>query len=201
MLELITSNVRGVNMDPKRGYHHGDLRRQLLDGAVAFCAEHGPAAFSLSALARALGVSSAAPYRHFADKDALFAAVAEEGYQRLGELLAAARREAPVESVVEMGHAYLRFAGSDRGHFAVMFGGGVDKDRFPVVRVAGDAALAALVGEVTRAGGQAADALTVWALAHGFATLEREGLWGETPGAPGLHDAAEAAVRTLLAGM
>lgn len=190
-------------MSVKTGYHHGDLRRALLDGAVAEVAAHGVGAFSLSALARACNVSTAAPYRHFADRDALFAEVALEGYERLAHRLAgrAAGADAPAEVVLAMGLAYLEFAEAEPGYFAVMFGGVVEKDRFPAVRAAGDAALGAVVAAVGAVGGTPADALSFWALAHGFAILGREGLWRETPGAPPIGEAMRAAGQALLVGI
>jgi AcrR family transcriptional regulator len=191
-------------MKAKDTYHHGDLRRALLEGAVVEVAERGVAAFSLSALARTLKVSSAAPYRHFADLEALFAAVAVEGYARLGarfSLRLAAGEGGPEAAVVAMGIAYVEFAAEEPGYFAVMFGGVVDKARFPEVRAAGDHVLARLLGTVAELGGTAADALSFWALAHGYAVLVREGLWAETPGAPPPAEAAAAAGRSLIAGI
>lgn len=190
-------------MIEKTAYHHGDLRRALLDGAVAEVAAHGVGAFSLSALARACNVSTAAPYRHFADREALFAEVAIEGYARLAARLEgrAAGAHGPDGVVLAMGDAYLDFAQAEPGYFAVMFGGVVEKDRFPAVRIAGDATLAALVAAVGQIGGTSGDALSFWALAHGFAILAREGLWRETPGAPPIAEAMRAAGRALLVGI
>lgn len=189
-------------MTARDSYHHGDLRRALLDGAVAEIGARGVAGFSLSALARACEVSSAAPYRHFADREALFAEIAIEGYGRLAERLAARAAAADAEAaLLGMLRAYLDFAREDGGHFAVMFGGVCDKGRFPALREAGDAALAVLVAAVERVGGTAADAVGFWALAHGFATFAREGVWKDLADAPPIEVAAEAAGRALLAGI
>src|SRR5215813_10430287 len=71
----------------RTAYHHGDLRRALLDATLRLVEEHGPQGFTLRAAARAAGVSPGAPYHHFADKDALLAAVAEEGFELFGDAL------------------------------------------------------------------------------------------------------------------
>ena len=101
-------------MDEKP-YHHGDLRRVLLDAAVAAIAERGAAALSLRDLARRAGVSHAAPTHHFRDKAGLLTAVAAEGFALLGTALAEA------DDFAATGVAYVRFATTHPGHFAVMF--------------------------------------------------------------------------------
>jgi AcrR family transcriptional regulator len=103
----------------KRTYHHGDLRRALLDAAVAAIEESGPAALSLRDLARRAGVSHAAPTHHFGDKAGLLTALAAEGYGLLADELAA--EHAASASFLEMGVAYVRFAVAHRAHFEVMF--------------------------------------------------------------------------------
>src|SRR6185437_11487823 len=72
----------------RRGYHHGNLREALIDAALMLLAEKGPDGFTIAEVARLAGVSSAAPYRHFRDADALLAAVAERGYERFAAVLA-----------------------------------------------------------------------------------------------------------------
>ncbi len=103
----------------QRTYHHGDLRRALLDAAVAAIIEAGPAAMSLRDLARRAGVSHAGPTHHFRDKPGLLTALATEGYDLLATALTAARAESG--SALELGLAYVRFAGCHRAHFQVMF--------------------------------------------------------------------------------
>ena len=90
-------------------YHHGDLRAALVDGALRLLKERSPAELSLRAVARLAGVSQNAPYRHFASKDALLAAIAEEGFRRLAAVTAAARGS-PRKRLAEMGAVYVRFA-------------------------------------------------------------------------------------------
>src|SRR5919107_731159 len=79
----------------RKTYHHGDLRQALLDAALELLRAEGAAALTLRAVARAAGVSQAAPYRHFADRGALVAAVAEEGFERLGAAMMGAMAADP----------------------------------------------------------------------------------------------------------
>src|SRR5262249_6226651 len=106
-------------------YHHGDLRRALVAEAVQTIGAHGPQALTLREVGRRLGVSRTALYRHFADKDALLAAVAREGVQRVKADLVeawegAGRGQAGFEA---MGLAYVRFAIDNPSHYRAMFGG------------------------------------------------------------------------------
>src|SRR5579859_4246626 len=110
---------------PARPYHYGNLRSALLAEALRALAEGGPASLSLRELARRLGVSHAAPYRHFADKDVLLAAIAQQGFELLAAEVEAAAAQHPDESLfqlADMGWAYVRFALRQPQHFQVMFG-------------------------------------------------------------------------------
>jgi AcrR family transcriptional regulator len=105
-------------------YHHGNLRRVLLDTAVRVIEKDGVAAVSLHALTKRAGVSSGAPYHHFASREQLLAAVALEGFELLVEEMHRAvigcERD-PAAYLEGLGRAYIRFAISHRGHFRVMF--------------------------------------------------------------------------------
>jgi AcrR family transcriptional regulator len=112
-------------MKKRHGYHHGDLRRALIDGALKIIEKEGEEACTLREVARRVGVSQAAPYRHFADKDALIAAVAEEGHRLLQESMreaAAPHTHSEVARFRELGIAYVEFAVAHPAHFHVMFG-------------------------------------------------------------------------------
>ncbi|ROS41353.1 TetR family transcriptional regulator [Amycolatopsis thermoflava] len=148
----------------ERSYHHGDLRRAILDAAAETIGEHGVAALSLREVARRAGVSHAAPVHHFRDKAGVVTALATEGYDLLADALVAARDQ----GLVEIGVAYVRFAVGHRAHFDVMFR--------PDLHHADDADLLAAR---QRAWAVMADAVSegklaqvaAWSIVHGFATL------------------------------
>ena len=100
-------------------YHHGDLRRALLDAAIASIIEEGSASFSLRDLARRIGVSHAAPAHHFGDKAGLLTALAVEGYELLADAQATVWEE--TGDFLEVGVAYVRFAVEHPAHFEVMY--------------------------------------------------------------------------------
>lgn len=103
-------------------YHHGDLRRALLDEASAILDSSGPEAISLRGLARTLGVSHAAPSHHFASRDELLVALATEGFAELADALESAIDGTPdAERLVASGEAYVRFALGNPGRYRLMF--------------------------------------------------------------------------------
>ena len=111
----------------RSSYHHGDLRRALIDAAVALVLEKGPSSFTMAEAGRLAGVSSGAPYRHFTNREDLLRAVADEGQRELDERIATAMGEvdaedpaAPLERFRVSGVAYVRFAAECPGHFKVM---------------------------------------------------------------------------------
>ncbi|MEN3539815.1 TetR/AcrR family transcriptional regulator [Microbispora sp. ZYX-F-249] len=153
-------------------YHHGNLRRAVLDAALQAIGESGPAGWSLRELARRAGVSHAAPAHHFGDKTGLLTAVAAEGF----ELFADSLERAAGDDVFAVGVAYVRFAIDHRPYFEVMFRPELYRADDPGMRSARERAAHVLV---TSAGAlspsPAQDRLTTiaaWSLAHGFA-----GLW------------------------
>ena len=110
----------------KADYHHGNLRRALIDAAVSAIAKHGVDALNLRQLAARAGVTPGAPYHHFTDREELLAAIAEEGFGRLGAELIAGRDAAGDEASARLealGRAYINFAISCPGYFRVMFHG------------------------------------------------------------------------------
>ncbi|MBL7254826.1 TetR/AcrR family transcriptional regulator [Paractinoplanes lichenicola] len=141
-------------------YHHGDLRRVLLEATAAAIQEHGVAALSLRDLARRAGVSHAAPAHHFGDKAGLLTAFAAAGFEELATALAG-------DDFLEMGVAYVRFALSRPAHFEVMFRPDLYHADDPALLAARAKSSEALYGEDTdKTAGQAG-----WSIAHGFATL------------------------------
>ncbi|WP_405638011.1 TetR/AcrR family transcriptional regulator [Streptomyces sp. NBC_00056] len=159
-------------------YHHGDLRAACLRAARELLEEDGSAGLSLRAVARRAGVSATAPYRHYADRDALVSAVAAEGYRELAEDLAAAHPAptTPTElSAVAV--AYVRFALDRPAMFRVMFAEPCDPA--DEERVAATAAISEYVRDMVRGAFPGADpevlSTTVWALVHGLAFLHLDG--------------------------
>lgn len=112
----------------RRTYHHGNLKEVLLEAARKLIEEHGAFGFSLTEAARLAGVSPAAPYRHFRDRDALLAEVARSGFERFAARLDAAWNNGiptPLSAFENLGRAYLAFAREDPASYAVMFETGV----------------------------------------------------------------------------
>jgi len=184
---------------PPRPYHHGDLRRALLDAAVSEIARSGVADLSLRALARATSVSHAAPTHHFGDKRGLLTALAVQGHRWLAGELAA------VDGLLEMGVAYVGFAVAHPVHFEVMFRPDLlhrDDPELVLARTASRAVLRSGVAQ-TSAGteGPAQNSgsaeLAAWSLAHGLATLR---LTGSLPPTTDLAGLTRAALRQLFAG-
>jgi AcrR family transcriptional regulator len=169
---------------PKHGYHHGDLRRALVDAALALIGERNHAELSLREVARRAGVSYAAPYHHFPDKSALVAAVAGEGFDELVSRMeaAVARRKTLRSELLALSEAYLAFALQRPSHYRVMFLPEVKTVAgSDALHVAGDRALTLLMERVKRARPKATArehervAVTVWSTLHGLALLSIDG--------------------------
>ncbi|MFJ5934419.1 TetR/AcrR family transcriptional regulator [Streptomyces sp. NPDC093071] len=159
-------------------YHHGDLRAACLRAARELLEEDGSAGLSLRAVARRAGVSATAPYRHYADRDALVSAVAAEGYRELAEHLAGAHPSPSTpDELAAVAVAYVRFALEHPALFRAMFAEPCDPTS--AERVAATAAISEYVRGIVRATFPDADAealsTTVWALVHGLAFLHLDG--------------------------
>jgi AcrR family transcriptional regulator len=160
-------------------YHHGDLKAALVDGAIDLIVERGVRGFSLAELSRRLGVTVAAPYRHFDSRDELLAAVAVRALEAFVEALAAQSSETdpPEERLAAMANAYVRFAAEQPALFGVVFGVGLDKKRrYPELREAYEGVegtFAACVAELCPDDPDGAEQLgdAIEATAHGYAAL------------------------------
>ena len=164
-----------------RPYHHGDLRRGLVDAARRILEADGPTALSLRAVAREAGVSPAAPYHHFKDKGELLDAVALEGWDALGLALAEAREKAKPDGIViaELGVAYVCFARDNPALYRVMYERSRDKDALPEDMRENDKSAYCLVRETFReiAGDDVSEmeielaTIAAWCAAHGLAEM------------------------------
>jgi AcrR family transcriptional regulator len=188
----------------KRAYHHGDLKAAMVAAALKLIAKYGPRGFSLSQAAKMAGVSVGAPYRHFADKETLFAAVAAEGFIDLCERLRTANEKNypdPRQRLLAIGIAYVGFAMDRPSHFQVMFDSTIHRRRDPALDSAAGRAYQILVEAVRDASsepgvrGRETLAAALWALMHGLALFEIDGTFTSmefrTPSRLLVHDAIE----------
>jgi AcrR family transcriptional regulator len=206
-------NLTGV-ADVKRGagrrgsgQHHGDLRNALLDVAQQLVSERGPLGWSMAEASRRAGVSVAAPYKHFADRDDLVAALAARGFERLGGTLRAATAgvDDPVEQLVVFTGCYVRFAHDDRALFDAAYNTHRDKAAHPSLSAASQAIYDLLL-EPARAVIGEADAgslvIAVGAVTHGYSALLLQQGFGDGPAAlAAAQEQAERSVRDLIDGM
>ena len=154
-------------------YHHGDLRRALLDAALIILERDGEAGLGLRDLARAVGVSPAAPYRHFDSRAALLEALAVTGYQRFTTAMNEVAASNPPDILSAMGKTYVLFALNNTALFRLMFSPQLKRDNRPGLRMAANAAFDTLrqVSGGDNPGGQ----MAAWARVHGLAVLLLDG--------------------------
>ena len=174
-------------LDRSRRYHHGNLRNALIHAGLDILATQGIQGLSLREVARRTGVSHAAPYRHFANKEALLAAIAEEGFGRLAAVTRATIACFPDDPRAQLGaahEAYVRFALENPDQLRVMFSGLLTGPGRPdTLQAAAEAAFGLLVGivetgqraEVLREGDPVRLAVAAWTMMHGLAVILVEG--------------------------
>jgi AcrR family transcriptional regulator len=172
---------------PRKKYHHGDLKNALIRAGMEIISKEGLGGLSLRKVAKKAGVSHAAPYAHFADKQALIAAISTEGHHRLHDQIAsavAAHEGNPQRILVEVGWSYVQFALSDPQRFKVMFSGILEQEKdYPEFREIALKSFELLVSSVKRcqdAGLLAPEpavlvAVRLWSVVHGFILLLLEG--------------------------
>src|SRR5262249_1535149 len=166
-----------------RGYHHGNLREALLRAALELIAQKGPAGFTFAEAARWAGVSPAAPYRHFRDRDELLASVALRGFERFAIVLDRAWGDGgpqPFAALDRLGKAYLEFARAEPAYYSAMFEAGIPLATSPELREAGERAFVVLRSAAEMLCAQAPlqsrppvlmVALHIWSMSHGIASL------------------------------
>ena len=139
--------------EPRKSYHHGNLREALVEATLKLIEERGPLGFTLAEAARVAGVSAAAPYRHFRGRDELIEEVARQGFELFADALgraAAAGGASPLRALFETGRAYLDFARRHPGFYQAMFESGVGIAGNPELARAADRALSVLIGVAAR---------------------------------------------------
>jgi AcrR family transcriptional regulator len=166
-----------------RGYHHGNLKEALVNAALELIRQKGPAGFTFAEAARWAGVSPAAPYRHFRDRDELLGDVARRGFEQFADVLKLAWNDGNPDAMTafdRVGKAYLGFARTEPAYYSAMFEAGVPLESNAELNAAGDRAFGVLrlacekLIERLPAGKRPPAmmmALHVWSLSHGIASL------------------------------
>ena len=191
--------MRESQVAEARPYHHGDLRRALIDAASRLLEAEGPSALSLRAVAREAGVSPAAPYHHFKDKGERLEAVAHEGWTLLDEALAKAKAAAPSpqEAMNDLGVAYVCFARENPALYRIMYDRARDIEDLPdQMQGEKDSAYCKVRDTLVEAGANPDEAIDIelattaaWCSAHGLAEMAgfkqfdhlKEACGGEVP--------------------
>ena len=196
-----------------RGYHHGNLKEALIRAALQLIAEKGPAGFTFAEAARFAGVSPAAPYRHFRDRDDLLADVARRGFEQFADALTKAwddGRPDPMTAFERMGKAYLAFARTEPAYYSAMFEAGIAPNTSAELSAAGDRAFATIRTASERIIARLPPgrrppslmvALHVWTLSHGIASLFGRGDAARRPLPMTADELLEAGVLVYLRGL
>ncbi|MBB5153316.1 TetR/AcrR family transcriptional regulator [Saccharopolyspora phatthalungensis] len=169
------------------GHHHGDLRRALEQAALELVATKGISGFTMAEASRRAGVSVAAPYKHYPDRDALLAALGVRAYTEQRQQYRAAMADAtdPGDQLAAFAAAYVQFAADQPALFKLTFAAGLDKERFPALDEAGQALFTELhapARALCRDDHQARRlVLAIAACAHGHAVFLTEGVLKDTP--------------------
>ena len=198
----------------ERGYHHGNLKEALLQAALRLIGEKGPAGFTFADAARLAGVSPAAPYRHFRDRDDLLSAIAQRGFEEFEVLLTKAWDDGRPDTLTafeRVGKAYLSFAREEPAFYSAMFESGIPADLNPAWMAASERAFG-----IIRAAAERLAALTppglprppalmmalhIWSMSHGVASLFARGDAARRKLPMSAEDLLEAEVLIYLRGL
>lgn len=189
----LSGDPEAASVRPKAKYHHGDLREALISAAYRLVKESGADSFSLADACRLAGVSTAAPYRHFKDREEIVAEVTSRGFQALTAKMkraVAKHGEGTLAAIVAMGQAYVAFAAREQGLFRHMFGRKPSVVEFETVAKTGGDCFGYLIEQVAiycQAKGIERDAgeiaVDLWTFVHGAASLLIDGKYDKvTPG-------------------
>src|SRR6202012_261055 len=172
----------------ERGYHHGNLREALLEAALGLIRQKGSAGFTFADAARMAGVSPAAPYRHFRDRDELLASIAQRGFEQFETALTEAWDDGRPDTVTafeRVGRAYLNFARENPAFYSAMFESSIPLDSNPALLAASERAFAIIRAAAERLAALAPPgvprppalmmALHIWSMSHGVASLFARG--------------------------
>ena len=195
------------NVKRPSGHHHGDLRRVLEQAALDLVVTKGVGGFTMAEASRRAGVSVAAPYKHYADRDALLSALVVRAYTEQREQYRAAMAEAsdPGAQLAAFAAAYVQFAADQPALFELTFAAGLDKARFPTLAEAGQALFAELSAPAMALCGDDRQArrlvLAIAACAHGHAVFLTEGVLTDLPNplSDAKREAATAAAALIAA--
>jgi AcrR family transcriptional regulator len=179
---------RDKDQGRERGYHHGNLREALLQAALDLIGQKGAAGFTFADAARMAGVSPAAPYRHFRDRDELLSSIAQRGFEQFEAALSEAWDDGCPDTITafeRVGRAYLNFAREQPALYAAMFESGIPIDMNPTLMAAGERAFAIIRAAAERLAALAPPgvprppammmALHIWSMSHGVASLFARG--------------------------
>jgi AcrR family transcriptional regulator len=188
------------------GFHHGNLRSALIDAGLRSVEARGAGEVSLRDLAREVGVSPTAAYRHFADKDALFAAIADRGFHALAEASAAAVGVPdPHQRLFALSRAYTGFAADHPQLYRLMFAEPLDMGRVAELSEGSSDAYRPMRDAVTAALGKGADEgevtdaiVRLWSVLHGYVTLR---LANRLPRLATVEDRFDAVLRPVIASL
>lgn len=204
---------RHRDSEGRGAYHHGNLKEALVEAALTLIVANGPLGFTFAEAARQAGVSPAAPYRHFRDRDQLLAEIALRGFERFEAALARAWDQGlpdPMTAFLRIGKAYLHFARTEAGYYAAMFDAGIPPDASPELRLVSDRAFAILRDAAETIAARLPQdrhppsmmmALHIWSLSHGVASLFGHGKAGRRPLPMSPEDLLEAGVLVYLQGL
>lgn len=178
-----------------RSYHHGNLKEALLQAALDLIAEKGPAGFTFADAARSAGVSPAAPYRHFRDRDELISSIAQRGFEQFEAVLASAWDDGRPDTITafeRVGKAYLAFARNEPAFYSAMFESGVAVEGNAALQAAGERAFG-----IIRAAAERLAALTPPGIARPPAMMMALHIWSMSHGVASLFGRGDAARRKL----
>jgi len=197
-----------------RGYHHGNLKEALIRAALELIAEKGPAGFTFAEAARWAGVSPAAPYRHFRDRDELLSSIAQRGFEQFEAVLTAAWDDGRPDTVTafeRLGKAYLAFARDEPAFYSAMFESGLPVDLSPTLQAASERAFAVIRAAAERLAALVPPgmprppammmALHIWSMSHGVASLFARGDAARRKLPMSAEDLLEAEVLIYLRGL